>query len=590
MIRKMYQKNTGVRPASGRMLTVLLALFCALSFGIARADQIGMGRPETEGMRDAALIAKFQSELERALKDAGVESISLLMSGRACPDIGCWAARARAQGVARFILPAFEGFGSSGFIITVKVYDSKNGTSLFRERVEIATAEQSELQITKLVALVFKQLGGGSSADPSPAGGGSGRHKAQVRILGLPPGRGVLLNNIPVLDPTRPVTVEAGRQRLVVSTGDQARSRDFDVLNNEIYTIEFVNFEDMAVTDQSALTAVLELRNVPTDARVKLDGAELPRKAVQDIQSGTHSLLVERAGYEKMDMLFTAKPGQQVLIPVAMTPLGAHDGPAAKLPPVDTALLQMVGLLPVIGPADGVLTERVMDAARYAMEQSGKIRYQAPEAVGASVSMTPEMLRSQVQKCVTTLCVSRMIKPAGLGRYVDVRIRQSGNDWVVKASLLSAEQGDRVDDVEVPYGGSVADLPWIAYDAVRQLLRDYDPVGMSKVRIKGFPANAKLTINKQSYEPTPVENGWVETGEIPTGIWMLEIEPADGPKNRMKIYLRREMPYELDLMVAPSTIMPAVVRPQKVEPPPVVAEKPDKTVKASKPAARKTKK
>lgn len=553
----MFQKRTSLTAAS-----VLVAL--SMMVARVRADDVGIGSIEVIGITDPSVAEKFRSELDRSLRDAGLVPVSLLMN-RPCPDIGCWAGRARAQGAARFLLPMFEGYGSTGYVITVKVYDAKSSMSLFREKVEIPDIAQSEIHLVKLATALLRQMGGNSNTQESAGP----KRKGQVRILGLPPGRGVVLNNIPVSDPTRAIPVEPGRQRLVISVGDQAKSRDFDVMAGELYTLEFTSLDSMAVTEQTGLPAVLELRNLPTDARVTLDERVIPSKPLNEIPAGTHTVVIERQGYEKLDLIFTAKPGQQVLLPVVMAPETAGGRTAST--GGDRSLLSAVGLIPGGIVSDAELSVKVMDAARYAMEQSGKIRYQSPESLSSALSMKPAQLQAEVEKCVTGLCLSRLLKPANLARYVDVRVRKSGSNWIVKTTLFSAEQGHRVDGVEIPFSGSRSEIPWMVYDSVRQLLGDHDPVGMSRIRLLGANGKVSLSVRGQEVDLKPVGDG-LETSDIGTGVVPVTISAENGESVERVVYLRRETPYELDLALkdmddAPATVRPAAAAPLP-EPPP----------------------
>jgi len=545
--------------------------------GPARAEQIGVGSYEVTGIREPRLTEKFKDELDRAFRDAGFELVSLL-THKACPDPGCWAARARAQGVGRFMLPQLEGYGAAGFLVTVKFYEAKNGTQLFRERVEISDAKQSELPITKLVATAARQLGS--------AGGGSDtavsqtKRKAQVRVLGLPPGRGVLLNNIPILDPTKPIPVEPGRQRLVISSGEQVRSRDFDVLNGEIYTLEFVSLSDFAIMDQTALAALLELKNLPTDARVTLDGQLLQPKDVHELNAGSHRLVIERLGYEKLDLPFSVGPGQRMIIPVALLPLTETVVVAAESTAPETAadsgLLPRVGLLPLGGAGDPVLMSRSFEAARYAMELSKKIRYVSPENVAGALGLSTDKLRDEIQRCVTSLCSAKALEKAGLSRYVELRLRRSGSDWVVKATLYSGNQGSRIDDVEVVYGGSRADLPWIFHDAVRQILAEIDPPGMTQVILKGAPEGATARVNGLDVPVKAADGGTLRTADVASGVWTVSVANPQGTVlQERKAYLRPGQPYVFDLTLAdPASAEPAEVRPHREAAPEPPVKKP----------------
>lgn len=553
----MFQKRTSLTAAF-----VLVAL--SMMVARVRADDVGIGSIEVIGITDPSVAEKFRSELDRSLRDAGLVPVSLLMN-RPCPDIGCWAGRARAQGAARFLLPMFEGYGSTGYVITVKVYDAKSSVSLFREKVEIPDIAQSELQLAKLATALLRQMGGGSNVQESAGP----KRKGQVRILGLSPGRGVVLNNIPVADPTRPISVEPGRQRLVISAGDQAKSREFDVMAGELYTLEFTSLDSMAVTEQTGLPAMLELRNLPTDARVTLDDRVIPSKPQNEIPAGTHTVVIERQGYEKLDLIFTARPGQQVLLPVVMAPETAGGRNAST--GGDRSLLSAVGLIPGGIVSDAELSVKVMDAARYAMEQSGKIRYQSPESLSSALSMKPAQLQAEVEKCVTGLCLSRLLKPANLARYVDVRVRKSGSNWIVKTTLFSAEQGHRVDGIEIPFSGSRSEIPWMVYDSVRQLIGDHDPVGMSRIRLLGANGKVSLSVRGQEVDLKPVGDR-LETSDIGTGVVPVTISAENGEPVERVVYLRRETPYELDLALkdmddAPATVRPAAAAPLP-EPPP----------------------
>lgn len=546
----------------------MLALVVALSMVPvleARASQIGIGGYEASGVGDAGTIAKFQSEFEKALREAGIAPVSLAMQ-RPCPDIGCWAARARAQGVQQFILVDIEGFRSSGFVVTAKVYEVRRGSQLFREKTEIPDSVQSELLLTRMVSAIVRQIGGGSAgSDPSAA-----KRKSQVRVLGIPPGRGVLLNNIPLSEPDRPLTVEPGRQRLVISAGDGAKSREFDVLPGEMYTLEFTSLDDMQAIDPASLAAVLELRSLPTDARVRLDGTDLPNQATHEITAGAHTLVIERLGYEKMELPFRANPGQQVLVPVALVPLG---GPVpAQQAAQDPGLRQRVGLLPVTGSLDGILQERVMDAARYAGELAAKVQYVSPEQVAAALGMEPARLASENQKCVTGLCTSKLLKPAALARYVDIRVRQSGPDWVVRAVLYSTVQGERVDGIEIPYGGSSADLPWIVFDAVRHLLGDADMAGMTRIEIpaaaEDLAEDFSVVLNGAPLTFSPDESGRQVSREVTSGQGRLAVT-AGGETAERRIWLRTGVPFVLELAASGTDggePEPAIVRPPPPSP------------------------